>query len=316
MLFGEKSRLPVYQTNYSGSLGDVSTLETTINEFDALLGVNEAVIVMDKGFFSTKNVNMLFEKGIRFLVSMPFTNKFAKQQVESERKDIDQIANAILTSGAPIRGIHKFRAWGNDGKKLHAHVYFDPEKALKERNDIFNKVARLKEFAMKNPESDKYKDEIRRWLIVRKSERGGGYTVSIREDVIAKHLETVGWFVLVSNHIEDAQEAFDIYRMKDVVEKGFWKYKNNLGLDRLRVHDDERAQNKTFIAFIALILASYIHNIMKDKELYKSMTFDQLFLTLAKLKCATISGQRILRPLTKQQKDLFKAFDIPPPQSS
>lgn len=315
MLFGENSRLPVYQTNYSGSLGDVSTLEATMSEFNALLGVNEAVIIMDKGFFSAKNVNMLFEKGIKFLVSMPFTSKFAKQQVESERKDIDQIANVILTSGAPIRGAHKLRAWGNDGKKLHVHVYFDPAKALKERNEIFNSVARLKEFAMENHESDKYKNEIRRWLIVRKSEKAGGYTISIREDVVAKCLATAGWFVLVSNHIEDAQEAFDIYRMKDVVEKGFWKYKNSLGLDRLRVHGDERAQNKTFVAFIALILASYVHNIMKDKELYKSMTFDRLFLILAKLKCATVSGQHILRPLTKQQKDLFKAFDIPLPLS-
>jgi transposase len=53
------------------------------------------------------------------------------------------------------------------------------------------------------------------------------------------------------------------------VEKGFWKYKNSLGLERLRVHSDERAQNKTFIAFIALILASHVHNTMKNKELYK-----------------------------------------------
>jgi transposase len=315
MLFGEKSRLPVYQTNYSGSLGDVSTLETTINEFNALFGVTEAVIVMDKGFFSAKNINMLFGKGIRFLVSMPFTSKFAKQQIESERKDIDQIAKVILTSGAPIRGIHKLRTWGKDGKKLHVHVYFDPEKALKERNDIFNSVARLKEFATENHKSDKYKDEIKRLLIVRKSEKTGGYTISIREDVIAKSLETAGWFVLVSNHVEDAQEAFDIYRMKDVVEKGFWKYKNSLGLDRLRVHGDKRAQNKVFVAFIALILASHVHNIMKEKELYKSMTFDRLFLILAKLKCADISGQRILRPLTKQQKDLFKVFDVPLPPS-
>jgi transposase len=315
MLFGEKSRLPVYQTNYSGSLGDVCTLETTMSEFNALLGVTEAVIVMDKGFFSAGNVNMLFEKGIRFLVSMPFTSKFVRQQVESERKDIDQIANVIRTSGAPIRGIHKIRAWGEDGKKLHVHVYFDPEKALKERNDIFNSVTRLKEIAMENPESDKYKDEIRRWLIVRKSERSGGYSINIREDVVAKSLETAGWFVLVSNYVEDAQEAFDIYRMKDVVEKGFWKYKNSLGLDRLRVHGDERVQNKTFIAFIALILASYVHKVMKDKELYKSMTFDRLFIILAKLKCAVISGHRVLRPLTKQQKDLFNAFDIPPPTS-
>jgi hypothetical protein len=46
------------------------------------------------------------------------------------------------------------------------------------------------------------------------------------------------------------------------------------------------------------------------------MTFDKLFLILAKLKSATISGQRFLRPLSKQQKDLFKIFNMPLPHIS
>ena len=64
-------------------------------------------------------------------MSVPFTNKFAKNQVESERKDIDKIENVILTNGSPIRGIHKLRAWGG-GAKLNTHVFFNPEKAIKE----------------------------------------------------------------------------------------------------------------------------------------------------------------------------------------
>jgi hypothetical protein len=314
MLFGEQSRLPIYQTNYSGSLSDVTTLETTMNEFDALLGAHEVVIVMDKGFFSAKNVNMLIDRGMRFLIGVPFTSDFAKRQAESERKDIDRISNVIRTSGAPIRGVHKLRAWGKDGTKLHSHIYFNPEKALKERNELFEHVDRLREIAAADPENKEHGSEINRYLIVRKSEKvSGGYTVNVREDVVAKSLLTAGWFVLISNHIDDPQDAYDVYRTKDVVEKGFWKYKNSLGLERLRVHSGERAQNKTFIAFIALILASHVHNTMKDKALYKLMTFDRLFLTLAKLKSATVNGQRFLRPLTKQQKDLFKAFDIPLP---
>jgi hypothetical protein len=314
MLFGEQSRLPVYQTNYSGSLGDVSTLETTMNEFDALLGTHEAVIVMDKGFFSAKNVDMLMGKGVRFLISVPFTSGFAKRQVESERKDIDRISNVIRTSGAPIRGVHKLRSWGKCGAKLHSHIYFNPEKALKERNELFEHIAHLREIAAVDPENREYDGEINRYLIVRKSEKAvGGHTVNVREDAIAKSLLTAGWFVLISNHIDNPQDAYDVYRTKDVVEKGFWKYKNSLGLDRLRVHSDERTQNKTFVAFIALILASHVHNTMKNKGLYKLMTFDRLFLTLAKLKSATVNGRRFLRPLTKQQKDLFRAFDIPLP---
>ena len=315
MLFGENSKLPVYQTVYSGSLRDVSTLKATIFEFSALTDIADLTLVMDKGFFSVKNVNMLLGKGneeplCRFLISVPFTTTFARNQVESERKDIDTLANVILTSGAPIRGIHKVRSWSN-GKKIHTHVMYNPVKAMKERNELFGYVVSLAQRAVLEPDNKKLRTEYKKYLIIRKSKRtDSGVTVSIREEVIAEEVKTVGWFVLISNHIEDSQVAHDVYRMKDVVEKGFLKYKNNLGLDRLRVHGDERMQNKIFIAFIALIIASAIHGTMKKHDLFKHMTFDRLILTLAKLKSATINGKTILRPVTKAQKDIFDAFNI------
>ena len=318
MLFGENSKLPVYQSVYSGSLKDVSTLKTTIAEFSAMTGATDTMIVMDKGFYSAKNVNMLLGVGevafpCRFLLSVPFTNKFAKNQLVSERKDIDSLNNVILTSGAPIRGICKLRSWG-DGKTLNTHVFFNPEKAVKERNELFGYVSLLAKRAAVEPDNEKLSAEFKKYLIVRKSQHAkNGVTVNIREDVVFKELDTTGWFVLLSNHIEDPQIAHDVYRMKDIVEKSFLKYKNNLGLDRLRVHGDERMQNKIFVAFIALIIASAIHETMKEMGLFKQMTFDRLILTLAKLKIAQVNGKSILRPLTKEQMEIFKAFGIPLP---
>jgi hypothetical protein len=320
MLFGEDSKLPVYQTLYSGSLRDVFALKATISEFTALTGAADIMTVMDKGFFSAKNVNMLLDEDggkqqYRFLISVPFTCKFAKNQLESERKDIDSIENVILTNGAPIRGVHKLRAWVN-GAKLHTHVFFNPEKAVKERNELYGYVTSLARQAEVDPNNGKLAAEYKKYLIVRKSQQTeSGVTVSIREDIVARELETVGWFILLSNQIEDAQIAHDIYRMKDVVEKSFWKYKNSLGLDRLRVHSDDRMQNKVFVAFVALIIASAIHEIMKKESLFKCMTFDRLILTLAKLKSATVNGKTILRPVTKDQAEIFKVFGIPSPDS-
>ena len=110
MLFGEESKLPVFQTIYNGSLKDVSTLESTLLELTAVVGGKDIMLVMDKGFYSAKNVNMLIDdntqKGFKFLISVPFTSKFAKSQVESERKDIDRIANVMQTNASPVRGIH------------------------------------------------------------------------------------------------------------------------------------------------------------------------------------------------------------------
>ncbi|MCX6053918.1 MAG: hypothetical protein NTZ74_03200, partial [Chloroflexi bacterium] len=74
-----------------------------------------------------------------------------------------------------------------------------------------------------------------------------------------------------------------------------------------------RMQNKIFVGFIALILMSWVHKNMSDKGMYQQMTFDKMMLTLSKIKTATINGQRILRPLTKEQKQILQQLGVDAP---
>jgi hypothetical protein len=53
---------------------------------------------------------------------------------------------------------------------------------------------------------------------------------------------------------------------------------------------------------------------MLDNGLYMKMTMAKLILILEKLKVQHISGNRILFPLTKEQKDIFDAFGIEYPK--
>ena len=309
MLFGEDSRLPIYQTTYTGSLGDVSTLQCTTAQFQSLFDDLRDVLVMDKGFYSASNIDYMLNQGIRFLLSVPFSNKFARQYVEDERLAIDTVENTIVTAGDPIRGVRRDLVWKD--KVLHAHVFYDTVQGTKDRNDLFASIARLKTLVQSNAARKQDKDEIDRYLTVSDSE--DGIAVTVRGEAVARALQTSGWFVLVSSEDESSQRAFDKYRLRDVVEKGFWKYKNGLGLERLRVHSDERAANKCFVAFVSLIISSHIRNIMRNNPRCDRLTVDRIFLSLAKIKSVVIGGRRILRPLTKQQKDLFQVFGVPLP---
>lgn len=311
MLMGEKSKLPIYQTIYSGSLKDVSTLKTTISKMNSVSEGKPMLLVMDKGFYSTSNINAMLDdpSHIRFIIAVPFTAGFAKKQVESERKDIDCLQNTIVNGGDSIRGITKLRSWNKD-HKLYTHIYFNAMKAIKLREELYAHVTVLKEQAETTPAVAILKDEYNKYLQIRNSEKSlSGYTISIRDDVVARELETAGWMVIISNDVSDVKEAISIYREKDVVEKGFHRLKNSLDLGRLRVHSVESMQNKVFVGFIALILLSYMHKVMLDKDLYRHMTMKKLIIILAKLRIQEINGQRILFPLTKEQKMIFKAFD-------
>lgn len=314
LLLGETSRLPIYQCLYSGSLKDVSTLETTLATFDSLTGSKPALLVMDKGFYSQRNINwMLDKKHLRFLIAVPFTAGIAQKNVVSESKDIDQINNTIVLGKDSLRGVTKTRAWSTD-HNLYVHVYYHALKAKRIQESLFAYVTTLKEEAQDNPEKALKHTESRKYLIIRRSEKQeGGYTVNIRQEVIDKQLKHAGWMVLISNQISDAKNALQIYRDKDVVEKGFLRYKNSLDLGRLRVHKAENMHNKTFVGFLSLILLSFIHHKMVEQDLYQKMTLRQLLLTLSTIRVQEINGVKIQSPLTKQQRDIYKSlgFKVP-----
>jgi len=310
LLFGEKTQLPVYQTIYSGSLTDVSTLRTTIKEVQAVGGGKKLLLVTDKGFYSAKNVKMLAEQypQSKFLMAVPFSNKWTKELLRGERDTIDRVVNLIKTSTSPSRGLS--REISLYGLKLTAHILYNPERALKDRNELYSHVAWLKEKVKAGKDMSAFRKEIGKYLLVSKEEQT---SVLFNEQEIERSLETSGWFLMLGNGKLTVQQAHDIYRKKDIVEKAFMKYKNFLGLRRLRVHSDVRMKNKLFIAFIALTLVSYIHKVMKAKDLYRKMTMEKMFITLSKLKKVTVNGHEILRPTTKEQHEIFSAFSIPLP---
>ena len=313
LLMGEESMLPIYQTVYSGSIRDVSTLETTLSRFGGITCGRPVLAVMDKGFYSKANVNaMLKNAGRKFILSVPFTSSFANEQVEVERNDIDRVSNTIFNDGDSLRGATKSCFWGKDS--IYAHVFFNAKKASLVREALYSHVAYLKEEAESDPCKFSRSAEHKRYLNIRKSsKRDTGYTISIKESVVESKLRTSGWMVLISNDVPEAREAIRIYRAKDVVEKGFLRLKRSLGLGRLRVHSQERMQSRLFIGFVALILLSELHRVMTKKKLYDSMTMKQLIRTLSKLRLQTIGDVRVVAPVTKEQRKIFEAFAVEPP---
>jgi transposase len=106
----------------------------------------------------------------------------------------------------------------------------------------------------------------------------------------------------------DVAGVIGIYRSKDVVEKGFMRLKNSLDLARLRVFGGLAVQSKVFVCFVALVLLSYVHNVMVDKGLYKVYTLRLLMKVLSKRRVQTIGEDRIEYPVTKEQREIYSAF--------
>ncbi|MDR0696853.1 MAG: hypothetical protein LBF68_04870 [Christensenellaceae bacterium] len=144
----------------------------------------------------------------------------------------------------------------------------------------------------------------------RSAKADSGYTVNFKEDFIDKVANNAGYLVLISNDIDSAQKAIEIYRAKAVVKKGFLRHKSDLDVGRLCVHDQKLMENKVFIGFISLILLSAIHSKMSKTGLYKKMTLKELTELLSKWRSIYINNERIIKPITKEQREFFELFKI------
>jgi transposase len=225
----------------TGASGTLSTLKTTVAEMEAVSGGKKLILVMDKGFYSEKNVKLLLEsyRGSEFLIAVPFTSSYAKELVEGERGKIERFENLIKTPASPVRGVLKRVRFA--GFPLSAYVLYNPERNLASRNDLYTQVAWLKEAVEAGKKLPAFEREMKKYFLARKPGAGKEKArVEINQEAIERELATAGWMVMLGNGDLGIQDAHDIYRKKDVVEKAFMKYKNLLGLDRLRIHGDDR----------------------------------------------------------------------------
>ncbi len=144
-----------------------------------------------------------------------------------------------------------------------------------------------------------------------------GTRVTYKEDAIRAARKYMGYFALVTNEKMDAFTALHLYRMKDIVEKGFGNIKERLNMRRLLTSSERSLDGKIFTEFVALILISYLDHKMKKADLYKQYTFQQLLDKLDVIECFENPGYslRIGEVLIKQ-KEIYEALNVQIPTSS
>lgn len=308
MLFGQTSQLPFFYNYYPGSIRDVSTLPNMI-DFTKELGINNVKYVMDKGFYSEKNIEKLLAKRIKFTISVPFSNKFSKQKVDEVREGINTCENSICIGDDIVycnTTIIKIK-----NKKVYVHVIYNEQHYIDEKENLYKKIATIEEQFKNNPdmESDKHS----KYLTIEQTKKG--LLVSKNKEEIEKTLRYKGYLVMISNDLIDAKEALYVYRTKDRVEKSFDNLKNELDLKRLRIHSEAAMKGKLFVAFISLIIQSYILKIMKETELVKKYTVEELIGELEKISLIEFaSGKKIMTEVSKNQRLTYEMFKIPLPK--
>ena len=313
MYYGEESRLPLYYSVYPGSITDKSHLTTMLRD-NKLIGCKQTRYVMDRGFFSSDNIQQLVKAKCRFIMSVPNSVKFTEKMIDKYRKEIVNHSECRLGKGMPYAKDVIVEEFGIRGK---VHIYYSPSKAAQEEEMLFDRIEKeeqaLKGMSEAPPKFMRYDRHFK----INKSKDGGFGFVRDQEKINVA-ISRLGFFLILETDFKStSEEILMIYRRRDVIEKSFDNLKNALDMKRLHCQSDSTMEGKVFVAFFSLILRSFIQNRLRPYQTQTGIPFAAILKELRKMKfVCTRSGRKTLAPITKKQRDIlnacgFSAEDIP-----
>ncbi len=214
LVVDKESGLPVYFRTLPGNIVDVSTVQNTMDELNQY-GIKDTFVYCDAGFFSKDNIQIFFEKKIRFLTRLPAGRDLYKELINDEVSKLESKSNIVKYGERGLFVKHKeVDLFGN---KAHAYVVLDPCRKGRELSKLM-------------------------------VEADLETTTNLEYEMLTR-----GIMVLVSSSELSKEDVVPAYYIRQTAEVLFGFSKDDLGILPLRVHSELAMSGFLFMQFITLI---------------------------------------------------------------
>jgi transposase len=312
MLFGQKSRLPAYYRRMQGNIPDVATLKTTMKSLD-FLGANSMHFILDRGFYSEKNVDELLDRRHHFTMAVPAGRKWVESYIDRHYESIASPENYHqINDTEALFAVTNLHKWGENGRRTYLHVYYNAQQAARDFDKFTRKLLQYKQELESGNRIEAHEENYTRFFIVKETPKRG-CKISFNDAVIQQcRKRYAGFFAILSTLIKDPMEALRVYRAKDVVENSFDDLKNQLDMKRLRMHTSAAMDSRLFIQFLALILICQIRNTIQEDKILKNLTVREIMENMETLVKITYSGRygQLYTETSPMQREIMKAFGV------
>lgn len=313
-----QNKEPLFYELYPGSINDVSQLTCAVDKAYAY-GYRNLGFILDRGYFSRKNLSYMDQKGFSFLIMVKGMKDFIrgiiakhKGTFENKRDKYDDKYDVYgMSVTEPL--------YEGDEKKRHIHIYYSDAKAYGEKQDMKEKIRRLKGYLDKCIGKEcHFGPEIKRFFYLNYEK--DGKTLKLPEEntkAVEKELSLAGYFAIISSDNMTCKEAIDLYKSRDASEKLFRSDKSYLGNRSMRIDTKEALSAKVFVQFIALILRSRVYTALKEKceSMQKRPNYMTVPAALKELEKIVMIRQldgvyRLDHAVTATQKTILAAFGL------
>lgn len=303
--------LPIYFDVYYGSIIDMSHCQTAFNKIKKINKDIKGKIVLDRGYFSSTNLDYFTNQGISFMC-MGKEGTMLSNLIKTYTKEI--ISNPRNRVYKTIYGIKLYeKPFKNSERAYYIYLYYNESSIAYQVADLQDEIEYISSFLV--GKQDK-KGDIRNTY-------GKRVNIDVDEDniiikaepnyeYIEKYKKEIGYFWIISSEDDDPKNILNSYRFRDMVEKEMKYTKSLSDLDKTFASSDEAFESKMFMGFIAAIIRSTLILKLKPYFLqYSNETSQTVLLELDKIKAEQISNDFVLRcALTSRQKQILSLFDL------
>jgi transposase len=316
VILDKQEGIPLGYEIYPGSISDVSTLHNTIKKINTQ-GVRDFTLVLDRGFFSLANIDLLIDNYTDFVMAVPERYKSVEQLLSKIAKEIERPKylkkfndEVVFVKQVEIKtGSHKLKGF----------CYYNPARAQQEKDSFYKRLLSLKDLVERlKPSARDAKFKIKDILgnlysYFAIQTINDQFQVEIKEKSVSRRLNKKGLFLISYSGEHSWDSCLSVYKERELIERSFNILKNDLELSTPNVHKDTTLKGILFISLLALIIRMKIMNTLKQADMIKDYSFEKMMLQLEKMKAVILdNGQVMYSEITKKQRDLLAPFDAVP----
>ena len=315
MLSSKESGTPVWFTPLNGSMNDSKTLKQMVGRLKKM-DIKPFAFIMDRGFYSDSNLQFVADEGIKFIIPVPDSIRWAQKLIVDKKAEMFLNADGYITkdNSKIMQSITVFVPQ-KDGSRYWLHIYFDPDMRDASEQYFYSRYSQCMQEMQQGEVPEEHEEFCREFFKYGYNTKNGRKVIPIKsfQEYFAEN--NFGYWCIYTNAEKDAKKALDCYRTRNSIEVLFDDLKNSLDGSRLRVHGSASMEGRLFIQFIALILLTEIRKVIKEKgsSFAKYCTNPRgLFKRVFSFSRISFKGKYkdIYSVPTKAQRLIFEAFGI------
>lgn len=307
---------------HPGNTADVKTVDAMNKRLRNTFGLDQSILVMDRGMISAKNVKHL-DLDVQPYVFALRLQKKEKQLIDKYRQNLKSIDDNTSLTEVTLEenGRNKKYVIGHskDIEKqsatgFEARLKRVEEKLEKIKSNIDSGKHNLTDRRRKNISCMLKNERVSKFI--KPEFTDSSFTFNRIVETIKDANNYNGFFIISTTEIcLSGEEILKIYREKDIIEKAFRTIKSEIDLRPFFLSSDESVTGYVFICALAYQVRSILRYLLKKSN--SKMSIEEAFEILDRMKVVKISvedeGVRVYRRVSvggQKAIEVIHCFDV------